>query len=46
MSLAVDIGQQKLAIFDTLNFHFALFSDLQVELREPINLVFLKHDSG
>ena len=46
MSRAIHIGQQDLAIFNSFHLHFALFSALQVELGEPLDLVFLCHDSS
>ena len=44
MSLAIHIGQQDLAIFDSFDLHFALLSTLQIELGESLDLVFLCHD--
>ena len=44
MSLAVQISQQDLAIFDSFELHFALLSTLQIELGESLDLVFLCHD--
>ena len=46
MSLAVQISQQDLAIFNSFDLDFALLSILQVELREPLDLVLLCHYSG
>ncbi len=46
MSLAVHIGQQNLALFDSFDLHLALLSTLQVELGEPFDLVFLCHYSS
>lgn len=46
MSLAVQISEQDLAIFNPFNLDFALLSTLQVELGESLDLVLLCHDSG
>ena len=43
MSLAVQIGQQDLAIFNSFYLNFSLLSTLQVELGETLDLVLLCH---